>query len=368
MKSKIARLGGIILVSLTASLLILTPVFAAAAFITPLTKLSFIAFTAPANGDINPYGVALITQTHGMMIKGHVLISNFNNSMNQQGTGTTIDEIAPDGTVDLFSQINPANLPGPCPGGIGLTTALVALRSGWVIVGSLPTSDGTAATAQSGCLLVLNSMGKVVETITGDGINGPWDMTAVQEGDNHAVLFVTNVLNGTVAASPNVVNEGTVVRLRLKLPEHKGLPKVTGHTVIGSGFSERTDINALVIGPTGVGLSEDGTLYIADTLSNRVAVITNALNRMKSAGTGTTLSQGGAINGPLGLAVAPDGDVLVVNGGDGNLVDITQKGVQAATMTITPGGGGALFGLAIVSNPAGVYFVDDSNNSLNLLH
>ncbi len=71
----------------------------------------------------------------------------------------------------------PRALPGRCPGGVGLTTALGVLRSGWVVVGSLPTSDGTAATAKAGCLIVLDSHGRVRETLRGNGINGPWDMT-----------------------------------------------------------------------------------------------------------------------------------------------------------------------------------------------
>ncbi len=370
MQNKIVQIRGILLAGLLASLLALTPVAASAAsnpFISPSTRLTSIASTVPANGDINPYGVALISATHGMLTKGNILVSNFNNSANLQGTGTTLVEVAPNGTVDLFSQINPAKLPGACPGGVGLTTALAVLPSGWVIVGSLPTKDGMADTAQAGCLIVLNSMGKPVETISGQGINGPWDMTAFQAGDN-AILFVTNVLNGTVAASPNVVDKGTVERITLSISDESiGVPKVVAYTVIGSGFPERTDPNALVIGPTGLGLSENGTLYVADTLGNRVAIIRNAVNRKTSAGTGKTLTQGGNLNGPLGLAVAPDGDILTVNSGDGNLVDISTHGVQTK-MTITSAGGGALFGLAIRSKPAGVFFVDDSNNTLNLLH
>ncbi len=99
-------------------------------------------------------------------------------------------DVAPDGSVSLFAQIGA--LPGPCPGGVGLTTAHVMLRSGWVIVGSLPTSNGQAATAQAGCLIILDSQGNPVSTIYGNPINGPWDMTATEHG-NQAILFVTNV-------------------------------------------------------------------------------------------------------------------------------------------------------------------------------
>ena len=160
--------------------------------------ISVVASTVPANGDVNPYGVARVPNSKGSLIKGNILVSNFNNSANLQGTGTTIVQISPDGTSSLFVQIDAANLPGPCPGGVGLTTALAVLRTGWVIVGSLPTTDGTSATAQAGCLLVLDSDGNVVETFYGSLINGPWDMTALDSGSS-VNLFVTNVLNGTQA-------------------------------------------------------------------------------------------------------------------------------------------------------------------------
>jgi len=236
------------------------------------TKTTTLASTIPGNGDVNPYGIARVPRTTGLLVSGDILVSNFNNSQNLQGTGTTIVQISPNGVVSLFAQIDAANLPGPCPGGIGLTTALVVLRDGWVIVGSLPTTDGTSATAQAGCLLVLNSQGQVVETFFGSLINGPWDMTALDAG-NTAALFVTNVLNGTVAANGKVVHEGTVTRLMLAVSP-KTMPRLESITVVGSGFAERSDPAALVIGPTGLGLSPDGSaLYVADSLRNRIAAI-----------------------------------------------------------------------------------------------
>jgi hypothetical protein len=346
------------------------------AFIDPLNNVTPIASTVPHNGDQNPYGVAVVPRTIGKLVEGHVLVSNFNNNGpngGAQGTGTTIVDIAPNGHVELFAEIhNKAALPGNCPGGVGLTTALVVLRSGWVIVGSLPTADGTAATAQAGCLIVFNARGKAVETLSGGSINGPWDMTALDLG-GAAVLFVTNVLNGTVAAQGNVVAGGTVVRIFLTTPDADhgdgGGPSEISRVVIASGFGERTDPAALVVGPTGVGLGRDGALYVADSVANRIVKIAGALFRNTSAGTGVVVSTGGHINDPLGLAIAPNGNILVTNGGDGNLVETTPDGVQVAAKPVdTTGiGGGTLFGLAVVPEKPGVYFVNDGNNTLDLL-
>ena len=70
----------------------------------------------PGNGDVNPYGVAVIHHSEGRLVKGNVLVSNFNNFHNQQGTGTTIVSISPSGTRTLFAQVNAAHLPAPALG------------------------------------------------------------------------------------------------------------------------------------------------------------------------------------------------------------------------------------------------------------
>ena len=339
-------------------------------FVGGFHTITTVASTVPKNGDVNPYGVAVVTRSKDRLHRGDVLVSNFNDKANTQGTGTTIVEVAPNRSVRVFAQINAAHLPGACPGGIGLTTALAILGNDWVVVGSLPTNAGNPATAKAGCLLVLNSDGRVVETFHGNGINGPWDMTAVG-GRSVSALFVTNVLNGTVAGGGKVVRRGTVLRLIVTTPA-SGLPRLIADTTIGSGFPQETNSSALVIGPTGVGLGRNGTLYVADTLGNRIAAIPNALLRRGSAGTGLTVSRNGALQGPLGVAIAPNGDVLAVNSLNGNLVEVKPNGSQVAVKKLdtsgSPAGAGALFGLAVAPYGNGVYFVDDATNTLDLLH
>ena len=373
-RRRVYLLVPVLLTGILAIALAIVPTFVFASggsFIRPLNKVSTVASTVPGNGDINPYGVAVVPSTIGSLVKGNILVSNFNNSANLQGTGTTIVQVTPGGSVSVFAKLSAGALHGSCPGGVGLTTALVALQRGWVIVGSLPTSDGTSATAKAGCLIVMNSRGNPVETFTGSNINGPWDMTAF-DGGNWAALFVTNVLNGTVAANGKVVNRGTVLRINLNVPQQgHGVPSVHGTTIIGSGFSQRTDPAALVIGPTGVGLASNNTLYVANSVNNSIAAIPNALTRNSTAFTGKDVSANGALNDPLGLTIAHNGHILTANGNDGNLVETTPGGTQVATKLVdntgTPPGAGCLFGLEIVPGGSGVYFVDDCTNTLNLL-
>jgi hypothetical protein len=336
-------------------------------FIGQFSTISSIGSTVPANGDVNPYGIVTVPRSVGSLVQGDILVSNFNNVENLQGTGTTIVQMTPTGSLSLFAQIDPATLPGPCPGGVGLTTALAILPHGYVVVGSLPTADGSAATAQAGCLIVLDKTGNVVETISGGPIDGPWDMTSVDEGSG-ATLFVTNVLNGTVASGETPTDGGTVVRIRLHIGGKHRPPAVTAMEVIANGFPERTDPAALVVGPTGVALGEEGTLYVADTQGNRIAAIPAARYRQTPLeGGGTTIALGGYLNNPLGLTLAPNGDILTANGNDGNIVETTPIGAEFQPVD-TGAGEGGLFGLAVAPYRQGVYFVDDADNTLGLLH
>jgi hypothetical protein len=342
---------------------------AMAPFVGPLHTVSVLASTVPANGDVNPYGVAVVPRSTGRLHRGSVLVSNFNAASNAQGTGTTIVQITPGGHRTTFARLAAGMLGGACPGGVGLTTAVGVLRSGWVVVGSLPTTNGMSATARAGCLIVVNRNGRAVETFSGGPINGPWDMATVDNG-NRATLFVSNVLNGTVAAGGATVDRGTVVRIGLRTDG--GMPMMTSERVIARGFGEHSDPAALVVGPTGLGLGAGGTLYVADSAGNRIAAVPHAMTRMHAAWMGRTVTADGALNVPLGLVVAPGGDILTVNAGDGRLVETTPMGDQAAVRWLdtsgSPPGSGALFGLAVKPGHRAVYFVDDATNQLDLLH
>jgi len=366
-------LGSLAIVAIPTAGIALGSVAASASgpFLAGLTHVRTIASTVPGNGDVNPYGMAVVNENWGRLVAGDVLVSNFNAASNEQGTGTTIVQMTPHGGRSVFAHITDSDVHGMCVGGVGLTTALAILNNHWVIVGSLPTSNGMSSTARAGCLIILNGNGQVVETLNGAyGINGPWDLTAVDRGAD-SYVFVTNVLNGTVAAGGAVVNRGTVVRLVL----HTGgstLPWVVSSAVIGSGFAERTDPAALVVGPTGDAVNAAGTLFVADTADNRIAAIPNAFTRTGTELTGNDVTANGWLNAPLGLTLAPNGDILTVNAGDGRIVETTPAGAQVAFQWLdksgSPPGNGALFGLVVTPNQRGVYFVDDATNTFDLLH
>jgi hypothetical protein len=336
-------------------------------FLGQLHTGSKIASTVPAKGDVNPYGLAVVPATAGLLTVGNILVSNFNNKANVQGTGTTIVQVSPAGQTTLFADV--AKLPAgmTCPGGVGLTTALGILPGGWVVVGSLPTTASGALPGlnPAGCLIVLNDQGTVVQTITNKNIAGPWDLTVTSTATS-AQVFVANALGGNTSTSHGtpVTGNCTVVRLDFALSTASP-PALTSTTVVGSGYPWKADKAALVLAPTGLALGHNGTLYVADTQTNTISAIPQATTRTTAlAATAGLLSAGGALDAPLGMTLAPNGDLIVVNGNNGNAVEITPAGRQLTTRTLVKNGAGDLFG--IVTTPDGIVAVNDGTNALEL--
>src|SRR5229473_551706 len=323
-----------------------------------------IVSTVPPNGDVNPYGVAFVPQgfpNGGSLQAGDILVSNFNNSMNLQGTGTTIVRVAASGAVSTFFAGPPH--PGGTSG-LGLSTALAVLRNGFVIVGNVPSTDGTFATVTPGSLLIINKNGHLVSTISGPNINGPWDMTILDQG-SQAVAFVSNVL------------AGTVVRLNLNVAPN-GVT-VASTTVIASGYAHRGDPAAFVVGPTGLVYDPNqDVLFVASTEDNAVFAVQGATTRTSSGGTGTVIyTDATHLHGPLALAEAPNGDLIVSNGDALNvdnahpseLTEFTQSGVFVAQFSLQnmPD---AAFGIALTSTAKTITLaaVNDDMNTLEVFN
>ncbi|HEX6563745.1 MAG TPA: hypothetical protein VF020_05640 [Chthoniobacterales bacterium] len=311
--------------------------------------------TVASNGDVNPYGVAFVPTGFpkgGKTASGDILVSNFNAaSPLGQGTGTTIVSVTPNGAQTTFFQGTPP---------LGLTTALNALQNGVVIVGNVPASS--MGTPEQGSLIVLDKNGNQLTgspLVDSTFLDGPWDSTIVDnsqgdnsQGDNSqggnsqrgnsAIVFVSCVNNGTVT--------------RLELTFSGGAVAIKGKVTIAAGYMHENNSTAFVLGPTGLAYDgKSGTLYVASTDDNAIYAIPNAAKATSAVVKGTLIFKDSKhLHGPLGLALAPNGDLISSQGDAVNpdpnqqseIVEFTKSG-KFVTEFAVDSTVGAAFGIAI---------------------
>ncbi|WP_432260968.1 hypothetical protein [Cupriavidus sp. TMH.W2] len=325
---------------------------------TILPPTSTVASTVPANHDLNPYGIAFVpagVASGGALKPGDVVVSNFNAHSNKQGTGTTIVKLVTDAKPVTFFQGQ----------NLGLTTALAVLNSGFVLVGNLPTTNGTTISSTSS-LLVITPQGELFSVLKDPNLlDGPWDMTVINDQGSQVTAFVSNVLNGTVA------------RIDINIGPSGATLLNTSH-IIASGYMHRPDAAALVIGPTGLAYdAAHDVLYVASTNDNAVFAISHAAALTQDNGPGTVIYQDNDhLRGPLALALAPNGDLVTANGDAINanqqhgseIIEFTPQGQFVAVMQVDPAPGSA-FGLAFGRGGGGqsqFAAVNDNTNTVTV--
>jgi DNA-binding beta-propeller fold protein YncE len=316
--------------------------------------------TIPANGDVNPYGVAFVPSgfpSGGSIGAGDVLVANFNDSDNVQGTGTTIvrlperGPLAPPGAAETFftSKL------------VGLSTALGVLRGGFVVVGNVSTKDGSFATIGRGALQIIDRHGKLIATWTDPVfLDGPWDLTIDDHG-GYARIFVANVLSGTVSRLDVAVGSSSVTLQSI--------------TTVASGYSHVPNAGAVVLGPTGLAYdAAHDTLYVASTNDNAIYAVSDARARSAPAHKGTLVFASEHLRGPLALRFAPNGNLLAANGDAVNadllhpseIVEFTSTGDFVREYNVDASQGGA-FGLDTRTNDddsPNFAVIDDVTNNL----
>ena len=293
----------------------------------------------------------------GALQPGAILVSNFNNNQNLQGTGRTIVQVTSSGATSLF-YTSPSTE-------VGLTAAIGVLSDGVVLIGNLPTADGTAATVQPGKLSVVDHNGNFLGNFgTLSTVDGPWGMAVVDNGNGvtgTAHVFLSNVLSGVVSRFDITYTTANIGATAL---------------VLASGFNHRTDPAALVLGPSGLAYSaSNDTLYVASSTDNTIYEIptaTTAMTRCPPSCSSDTIH----LHGPLDLSILPNGHFVVANSDGSNadpnqpseLVEYSAAGQFLSQMPVDANNGGA-FGLAVNNLGWGTIrlgAVDDNANALKI--
>jgi DNA-binding beta-propeller fold protein YncE len=221
----------------------------------------------------------------------------------------------------------------------GLSAAIGVLSNGFVLVGNLPTADGTSATAQPGRLAVLDRFGNFLGTLgTLSVVNGAWGM-AVDDlgtgGSGAAHVFLSNVLSGAVSRFDISYSPGSISATAL---------------VLANGFNHRGDPAALELGPSRLVYSpSNDTLYVASSADNAVYEIPKATTTQATVTASLVFSDATHLHGPLDIALLPDNHFVIANSDGSNadpnqpseLVEHTITGQFLGQMPVDPNNGGA---------------------------
>jgi hypothetical protein len=298
--------------------------------------------TIPANGDVNPYGLAFVPAIFppSTAVKpGQILISNFNNQTTQ-GLGTTIISIDPNsGHTGLFFQGTSA---------IGFTNALTIARAGLVFAGSLPTSNGSP---EPGPLYVFDRNGNALTQLGSTSfVDGPWGM-ALNDRGTTAQLFISNIFNTAGAF------DGTITRLDVLLSPSS--VTVLKATTIASGYTSHADAAGVVVGPAGLAYdSNRDILYVAAEGDDAIYALNGAGRATGNLGKGQLIyGDQTVLHGPVGLIISPTGNLITANadpdafppGSDtSEIIEINPTGGLVRKFSLDPNAGSA-FAVAIAN-------------------
>ena len=324
---------------------------------------SRVASVVAPNGDRNPYGVAVVPVTAGMLTKGNLLIADFSNGAGAAAQGTTIMQVNPTtGASSVFYSGAPA------AGPVGI--AINPVNDGVWIGAYGAATDGTGSND-----LLINAAGALIATFNNTSTSaaasfvGVWGQ-AVSQTSGGISFYWGNAGNATSGAGG-----GDVWRLTAHptgAPNGQPVNSTYAQIAVGQPATPAGGSAATAAGPQGLAFdASNGILYETNDASNTLYALPGAAGAASPV-TATVVYSGPALNSPQNVVVDPvNGDLLVVNGGNNNLVEITPQGQVVAVRDLAPGQpAGALFGLTVTTDGAGnplIYYVNDNENTVHKL-
>jgi hypothetical protein len=303
------------------------------------------------NGDQNPYGLAIAPSTSGKITQGDLIICNFNNAANVQGTGTTIEGLHPTA--------------GSAPYRIAQDMSLTGCDAL-----TLDPKDNIYNAAYATNLdPIFSSSGTLITTNANPVWSGPFG----------EIYSATSGTYGAASVFASNANSGTIVRLDLN-----SSGALSAIDTIISGFTKNTGVPGSILGASGLTYNPSGDiLYVVDGGNNRLVafsgVTTLAPNSITVSGTGFTgpsasaarvVYSGSPLNAPVSAALLVNGNVVVGNTADNNMIEISPGGAVMDKLDVDTGAVGAIFGIVTSgTTPASqkIYFNDDNAATVVLI-
>jgi hypothetical protein len=306
----------------------------------------------PKFGQTNPYGLTVAPSTDGDFTKGDLVVCNFNDKKNVQGTGFTIVALHPKpGSKPLLVSSSKTLL----------GCAALALDPGDNIWAAAFSADDNPVISPSGTLEV---------NIKAKPLDGPWGQAYAQPTSGSPVFYESNA------------KEGTIVRINLG--------KKFTYDVIAKGFAVNHGKPGSIFAPSGLAYDASiDTLYIVDGTNNTVVAFNNVTTipnggitvekggktfKGPSAGDAKLVYSGSPLDGPISSALLPNGNLVIGNTGNPSgqniMVEMTPSGNLLDTRNVDKGVSGALFGIVATGTDDSntkIYFNDDNDNNLQAL-
>jgi hypothetical protein len=326
-------------------------VLSASGAIGSLTTTTIGSTVDPTNGDQNPYGLAIAPVTAGSLTQGDLLVCNFSDSANVEGNGTTIEVLHPTHGSTPTRLVQDANVKG---------CAALAMGSA-----GDPWATGNTANLAP----FYSSSGALISTLSQETWHSPWGeaFSPTDGAFGAAAFYVSNSGDGSIVRV-NISSGGAFT-----------------FDAIATGFSVNGGVPGSILGPAGLTYdAAHDTLFIVDSNQNRVvafaavSAIPAAGIQVQSAGTfagpsaasATVVYTGVPLNDPISAALLFNGNLVVGNTGDNQLIEISPAGIVVGTQTLDTGAVGALFGIAASGTNLStlkIYFNDDNDNTVKVL-
>ena len=316
-------------------------------------RLTIGSTVDPLNGDQNPYGLDVAKTDSGLLHKGDLVVCNFNDAANVQGTGTTI--------VVLRAS------PGATPKRIAQNAALLGCDA----LALNPADNIWNAAFAANDNPIVTPAGAFVTGLPA----GPWHGPFGQAFSPFHGFF------GNGAFYVSNAGDGSIVRVNL-----------TSHgftfDVIATGFAINDGAPGGILGPSGLQYdAAHDRLWVVDGADNSVTalqfvsfippggVVVKGTHFGGLAGfLAHRVFAGAPLNGPISSALLPNGHLAIGNTLDPNgtnlILELTPSGHIVATKNVDTGASGALFGMVATGTTASdakLYFNDDNDNTVKVL-
>lgn len=323
--------------------------------ILPLFTKNLTIGSTIVKGEQNPYGLDVAKSDAGPIKTGDLVICNFNNSANVQGTGSTILALHP--------------VVGSTPTFIAQDASLLGCDA----IALSPNDISWAASYSANDNPLVAPTGTVVTTLPFGPWHGPFgEAFAPKQGPfGKAAFYVTNAGDGTI--------------VRVDILTAGGF----AFDVIATGFAVNGGVPGSILGPSGLQYdAKNDNLYIVDGADNSLTVFTHVSTIppggifLKNGSFGgpfhnraRRVFSGSPLNGPISSALLPNGHLVLGNtldpAGSNIMVEIApSRGKVVATKNVDMNAPGALFGMVATGtsdDDVQLFYNDDNTNTLNVL-